>query len=340
MVCLTLVNDSTALEQLLTDELRRVGIEARPVVMMTPWDIGAVTAYLFPNDPVTLIDGGVSTPEGWAAITTALAAEGLDQSDVKRVIVTHAHTDHFGGAALLQQASQEAGRCEVLLHPSDIAICKPDEWRATNREIFLPLGFTEEMIATFWSDGPTFDWKLPSFTPVLDGEVFETGTARLRIEHHPGHSPGHIWVVDDATGAIFVGDYVLADHPTNGGLEIDRTHPTGRAPLLALYNEGLRELMDREAPALFPGHGPPIAGHRDLIRRRLEKTERRTRHVHNALSERPRTALDVGRAMYGGRAERSWEMMADLVGRLDLLVAERRASSRLGEDGVWYFTAS
>lgn len=323
------------LDEQLASALRMAGVAARPIVMPTPWDIGPVTAYLFASDPVTLVDGGVNTPEGWSAIVAALSAEGLEPSDVKRVIVTHAHTDHFGGAALLQ----EAGGCEVFLHPLDIEICKPDEWPETNRQLFLPLGFTQAMIDEFWGGEGGFEWKIPTFTAVHDGDVFETGDARLHVEHHPGHSPGHLWVVDDTSGAIFVGDFILADHPTNAGLELDPTHPTGRAQLLGSYNSGLRELMGRDAPALFPGHGPAVAGHRGLIGRRLAKSDRRTRHVLGALTDQPRTPLEIGRVLYGERAERSWEMMSDLVGRLDLLASQEAARTALGEDGIWYFTA-
>jgi glyoxylase-like metal-dependent hydrolase (beta-lactamase superfamily II) len=315
--------------------LEAAGVPVRPIVMMTPWDIGAVTAYLFPSEPVTLVDAGVSTDEGWSAILAALEAEGLSPSDVQRVIVTHTHTDHFGGAALLQ----EVGGCEVLAHPDDIALCDPARWPEDNRAIFLPLGFTQEMIDSVWGGESGFEWKVPAFAPLADGDVFETGASRLRVEHHPGHSPGHVWVVEQTTGAIFVGDYILADHPTNAGLERDAAQRTGRAPLLERYNAGLRELMDRDAPVLLPGHGPPITDHRHLIARRLEKTDRRTRHVLGALTEQPRSPLALGRALYGSRAERSWEMMSDLVGRLDLLAEEGRAACHMGEDGVWYFAA-
>jgi glyoxylase-like metal-dependent hydrolase (beta-lactamase superfamily II) len=330
------MQDASDLSTLISAELDRLGVACRPIVMMTPWEIGAVTAYLFPTDPITLVDGGVSTPEGWKAIVDAFAAEGLDPADTERIIVTHVHTDHFGGAALIQEVSH----CEVFLHPADIEINDPESWSQTNREIFLPLGFTEEMISMFWGGDSEdhFEWKVPTFTPLTEGAVFETGSARLRVEHHAGHSPGHLWVVDDTSGAIFVGDYIIGDHPTNAGLEIDRSHRTGRAQLLESYNAGLRELMTRDAPALFAGHGPPVTDHRELIERRLQKTDRRTRHVLGALGSTPLTALEVGRSLYGTRAETSWEMMADLVGRLDLLVTEGRASSRLGEDGVWYFT--
>jgi glyoxylase-like metal-dependent hydrolase (beta-lactamase superfamily II) len=252
---------------------------------------------------------------------------------VKRVIVTHAHTDHFGGAVWLQQ---ESG-CDVLMHPADTAVAT-STWRSDLRELFGPLGYTAELLDRYFSG----EWKFetPEFSPLIGGDVFEVGTTRLRIEHRPGHTPGHIWVTDETSKAMFVGDYLIADHPTNAGLEIDRTDPTGRAPLLQQYTEGLRELASRPAPALFAAHGPPITDHRALIERRLQKSDRRTARVLKALSDMPTSAFDLGTRLYRGRAAGSWEVMADLTGRLDLLVAQGRASAHLGEDGVWYFHAN
>ena len=322
------------LREQLQRALDEVGVDARAVVCPTPWSVGPVSAYLFPHDPITLIDSGVNTAAGLAALEAALGAEGLKPEDVAQVIVTHAHTDHFGGAVMIQEQAD----CPVYLHRADIAISDPSSWQDGSRRMFLPLGFTEDMLdRLFGGEEPDFEWKAPTFTPMDDGATFATGAARLRVEHHAGHSPGHVWVVDDTTGAIFVGDYMLANHPTNAGLELDEAHPTGRAQLLGAYNEGLCDLMSRTAPALFPAHGPPITDHHDMIGRRLEKTNRRTRHVAGALSTTPESALAVARHLYGARAEANWEIMADLVGRLDLLVAEGHATSTMGEDGVWYF---
>jgi glyoxylase-like metal-dependent hydrolase (beta-lactamase superfamily II) len=169
--------------------------------------------------------------------------------------------------------------------------------------------------------------------------VLSVGALRLRVEHHPGHSPGHVWIVEEGSGAIFVGDYVIADHPTNAGLERDTGHPTGRAQLLEQYTEGLLDLAGRSAPVLFPGHGPPITDHATVVARRLSKSERRTRRVLRALAQGPPTSASaLGRRLYRDRMS-NWEVVADLVGRLDFLVAQGRAHARLGEDGVWYFQA-
>lgn len=331
------MREADPVAQALQDELDRLDIAARAIVMPTPWDVGPVTAYLFSTDPVTLVDAGFDSLPAQHALRDALTADGLEPTDVRRIIVTHAHFDHFGGAVRIQQASN----CTVLMHPSDVAIADPSTWRESNRELFIPLGFTEQQIAGVFPGEPPASMRTPLFTPLADGDLFDTGESRLRVEHHPGHSPGHVWIVEERSGAIFVGDFLITDHPTNAGMELDPQDPSGRAPLLQQYNAGLRELRDRPAPVLFPAHGPPIVGHAELIDRRLAKSDRRTRHVLDGLRKHPKaTALELGRALYGSRPERSWEVVADLVGRLDLLVAEGRARAHMGEDGAWHFTAN
>jgi glyoxylase-like metal-dependent hydrolase (beta-lactamase superfamily II) len=209
------------------------------------------------------------------------------------------------------------------------------------RQIFPAVGFTSDEVEGFFT-GESREWRFPEFTAFTDDDVFESGECRLRIEHHPGHTPGHVWVVEEGSGAIFVGDYLLAHHPTNPGLVRSAEHASGRAPLLQQYNAGLSELGERDAPALFPGHGRAIVDYRDLVARRLRKSKRRTESVLQALRslDAPTTPVALGRGVYRELIDRNWEVVADLVGRLDLLVAEGRADARLGEDGAWYFEAN
>jgi glyoxylase-like metal-dependent hydrolase (beta-lactamase superfamily II) len=288
---------------------------AIPITVPTPWDVGPVTAYYFPDEK-TFVDAATDS------VATREAIESIvDPATIERVIVTHGHTDHFGGAVWLQEVSG----CEVLMHPADIAVTDRES-RATLRELFGPLGYSDELLDRYF----TGEWKFrtPDFTPLTGSH------GEFLVEHHPGHTPGHVWVTYGE--ATYVGDYLIADHPTNSGLELDPTHPTGRAPLLEQYENGLRALAERDA-VLYAAHGPRITDHRALIERRLQKSARRTDRVLEALGLESVSPVDLGRKLYRGRAEASWEVMADLVGRLDLLVAQGRATSRLGEDGVWYF---
>ena len=331
------MSEAPELEAALWAELSRLRIPARPVVLPTPWRVGPITAYLFGEDPVTLVDTGVDTAETRRAWQATLDDAKLTPRDVRRIVVTHGHTDHFGCAAWFQEASG----CEVLLHRDDAdSLELSDDWREAERSVFEPLGVSAEVKERlFSSDG---DWDMPAkprFTYIDGDEVVNAGSTRLRLEHHPGHTPGHIWAVEEVTGAIFCGDFLLASSPTSAGLELDAVHPLGRKPLLAAYNAGLRELASRDAPVLLPAHGPPIIDHAELIDRRLRKTERRTERVWEALRDGgPASAGELAERMFGERlGVNAWGLLSDTANRLDLLYDSGRVVARHGDDGVLTF---
>ena len=298
--------------------------------MPTSWSVGPVIAYLFTDEPVTLIDAGLASSR--PVIEEALNAAGLSPADVARILVTHGHGDHLGGALWLQEASG----CDVCLHPTEIAMVTRAPADVI-RELFGPLGFAERMLDEY-ARRPLR--RLPQLTPIEDGTVARTGGCRLRVEHHPGHTPGHLWLSEEDSGALFAGDYLLASGPTNPGMVTDAAAPSGRAPLLAQYVAGLTELARRAPPVIFAGHGEPITAVRELVQRRVARIERRGRRVLAALrrADEP-TAAELAEELYRGRARASFDVIAELVGHLDLLVSEGHASARLGEDGYWHFRA-
>lgn len=294
-------------------------------------------AYLFPDDPVTLVDAGDDGPEARAAFEDAFAAAGRRIEELERVIVTHGHTDHFGCARWLEERSG----CEVLMHPWDAdRLTNREGWPERARALFRSLGFSDEALEGLFSGGLP-DWELPELQPLEAGRTYPSGATRLRVEHRPGHSLGHVWLTDEATGAMLCGDYLLADGPTNAGLEPDPSHPLGRAPMLERYNAALRELRGREVPLILPGHGPPIVDHRAVVDRRLAKTEHRTERALRALHEYgPCTPAELAGRMFGERLSANpYGFLSDLVGRLDLLWSQERVEAWEGNDGAWRFRA-
>ncbi len=92
---------------------------------------------------------------------------GFDLKDIKYILLSHGHLDHFGGAARIQEAS--GARVAAL----------DEDWK---------------MIEAFASR-PSRDGAPPPRAPkrdmvVKEGDALMLGGTTLKFYHHPGHTPG------------------------------------------------------------------------------------------------------------------------------------------------------
>ncbi|MBN1813873.1 MAG: MBL fold metallo-hydrolase, partial [Anaerolineae bacterium] len=84
------------------------------IELPTPFPVGPVTVYLSDarGEPLTLVDTGPHSSRTRTALDAGLAALGYVVSDLDRIVVTHAHADHFGLAAALKAESD----AQVVTH--------------------------------------------------------------------------------------------------------------------------------------------------------------------------------------------------------------------------------
>jgi glyoxylase-like metal-dependent hydrolase (beta-lactamase superfamily II) len=140
---------------------------------------------LVDGEDVTLIDAG--HPTSPRPIQRALASIGIDLDGVTRIVCTHGHPDHAGGARALAERG-----IEVLIHPDDAAN--------------LRLGYRDA--ARRPSLGRVFAAMTPSlgtYTPMVDGDVLPV-LGGLEVVHTPGHTPGSVCLYARRDGLLFVGD--------------------------------------------------------------------------------------------------------------------------------------
>ena len=75
----------------------------------TPFPVGDINSYLvFPpagSESLTLVDTGVRSPESFEALRRGLKEFGFRLEQIERILVTHAHPDHFGQARRLREIS-------------------------------------------------------------------------------------------------------------------------------------------------------------------------------------------------------------------------------------------
>jgi glyoxylase-like metal-dependent hydrolase (beta-lactamase superfamily II) len=149
-------------------------------------------AFLDDDGQVTLVDCGVKRAPG--TIVAALEHVGKHPQDVTGIILTHAHSDHAGGAKEMLDSTGVTG---VAMHESDIPFAlegkpAPMDGASTAGRLMSRL------------PGLTFD-PFQVSTVLQDGDVIDVAGG-LRIIHTPGHTPGHISLLHERTGVLITGD--------------------------------------------------------------------------------------------------------------------------------------
>ena len=143
---------------------------------------------------------------------------------LNRIVLTHRHYDHVGGAA---QLSKELG-AEVYIHELDANVVETADLRGTSAHLF-----TSKM--------------MPVKTNHLKGgEVFETGDHRFEVVHTPGHTAGGICLFDRHTGDLISGDTVFV-----GGVGRWDLESGDHAALVG----SIKNLISLSPKAIYPGHG-------------------------------------------------------------------------------------
>lgn len=189
------------------------------------------------DDGYTLVDVGWGGAP--ARIEQELTSIGRSLTDIRRVVVTHAHPDHVKGAAELRART----RAPILIHAADAA------WLASGR---VPSSGRSGALGRALDRIPALHWTPLTADGLLgDGDVIEA-TEGLRVVHTPGHSPGHIVLVHTPTGTALVGDSVF----NRSGLTL------GPAALAADPSTRMESLRRIPEPVRVVGfaHGEPLVG--------------------------------------------------------------------------------
>ena len=190
------------------------------IIPVTPYQQNCSLIWCEATLSAALVDPGGDVEQLLAAVRRA----GVK---LEKLLLTHAHLDHAGGALELARTFK-------------LPIIGPHRGDA------------------FWLDALPEQARMFGFPPaeafqpdqwLQDGDIIELGTLRLQVIHCPGHTPGHVVFFEPASRHAFVGDVLFQG-------SIGRTDfPKGdHAALIAAIKNKLFPLGDDIA--FVPGHGP------------------------------------------------------------------------------------
>jgi glyoxylase-like metal-dependent hydrolase (beta-lactamase superfamily II) len=266
-----------------------------------PWEDTHVNCFLLPDgEQVDMIDCGMSSQESFALIAAALRDVAGPRARLRRLLVTHIHPDHYGGAGEMTQrygADLYLHRLEVpMVHPRYLEI----EQLVEEVGRYLQVHGVPDAEADFLKNASRgFRQFVKPALPVLqlDGtEVLELGRRRLRVEWTPGHSPGHVCLFDAESRILFAGDQLLPNASPNVGL-----HPQSTPNPLDDYLGGLKRLVALEPALVLPAHGRPFDSAEARVAELLDHHRRRKDQMVALIGDGELNGWQVATAVWGVR---------------------------------------
>ena len=271
-----------------------------PLSIPTPFYVGDVNVYLIKEDPITLIDVGPKTEEAAKVLRHKLGENGVNVSDIRRIVLTHAHEDHCG---LARQVRDEAKDAQVFVHSWETGHLFGRLAREAHRKLLLRSGVPEtvleEMRALYENISLLTDsLEDDDLEPLDDGAELEFATGSLRVLHTPGHTPGSCSFVREANRTLICGDCVLKRITPNPIVSPDPIDPNKRFPSLAEYLVSLAKLREISPTLAYGGHGEPVTDFEEIFHRYLRSIDERQKRVIGLVPDAGATAFEVARKLF------------------------------------------
>jgi glyoxylase-like metal-dependent hydrolase (beta-lactamase superfamily II) len=271
-----------------------------PISIPTPFYVGDVNVYLIKEDPLTLIDVGPKTPQASAALREKLARNGVQLTDIRRIVLTHAHEDHCG---LAKTVRDEAKNAEILVHQWEtghlFGRLARDEHRKLLTRSGVPAQVFDEM-QSLYSEISLLTDSLEDgeFSFLHDEAELEFATGTLRVLHTPGHTPGSCSFVREANRTLICGDCVLKRITPNPIVSPDPVDPSKRFRSLAEYLVSLAKLRSYSPTLAYGGHGEPVEDFEEIFNRYVRAIDDRQRKVAGLVSGDGVTAFEVAQRLF------------------------------------------
>jgi glyoxylase-like metal-dependent hydrolase (beta-lactamase superfamily II) len=300
------------------------------------------------GDGHILVDSGWDSQESLWALQEGIKAANLKLRDIKKVVITHIHPDHYGLSTKIKQICG----AQVAMHRIDADFIFPRykdfaDLVQQTEELLRQNGAPAEELpqlkeASLWAN----KYVTPDSPEVMleDGDTISNDSFEFEVLWTPGHSPGHICLYERAKKFIFTGDHVLYDTVPRVSF-----NPQSSDNPLGDYTSSLKKLESLRVHFILPGHGPVFNALGLRIEKILQHHEERKRAIMRTLHDGLKTAYEISQQIpwmvnRGSTAFRDlgvWDRrmaVTETIAHLKLLMEEDRVGN-VDMDGASLYIA-
>jgi glyoxylase-like metal-dependent hydrolase (beta-lactamase superfamily II) len=286
------------------------------------------------GDGFVLFDTGMHQPDSFSHLERALSMCSLRLEDLRLVVCTHAHSDHYGQAATLVERT----RCELWMHPNHEHMSRmaedPQAVYARRIEVARQSGVPEEPLRRYASQLSSRESGIAGVIEpdrdLIDGVRVGSDLGDWIAYETPGHAPSHVCLFQPERRLLISGDHLLG--------RISLYFDYGYTPdPVGEFLTSLDVVERLGARLCLAGHGRTftdvyahIQGNRKLVGDRLDA-------VLGALSGEPLTAFDIVPHVYGNALSQQnahW-LLSKVLGYLTHLQAGGKVRLIPGEPERW-----
>jgi glyoxylase-like metal-dependent hydrolase (beta-lactamase superfamily II) len=271
-----------------------------------------VLVYAFETDAGPfIVDAGWNTDDAYATLVAGLAHAGFEIADVRGVLVTHIHPDHYGLAGRVREASG----AWVALHPADAALLHeryddPEELITRVDAMLRRAGAPEEeLLSLERASMPVLQFVSAGTPDILmeDGDKPDVPGWDLVAIWTPGHSPGHLCFYEGGHRLMLSGDHVLPRITPNISF-----HPQALGDPLGDFLRSLDKVGGYQTDEVLPAHEHRFVGLQARVEELKAHHEARFVEAIEAIHNGVTTAWDIAAHL---RWSRSWDRIQGFMRR-------------------------
>ena len=257
-----------------------------------PWPgVPHVNAYaIAAGSGVVLVDTGMHEPGSLAQLELALDQAGLSLDHVRLLVCTHAHSDHYGQAGPIVEASG----CELWMHPNHEHMSRaakdPDRQLERRIEVALQSGVPAAAMERYREQrkgaGIGIAEVVKPHRDLLPGVEVGTDLGAWQVYETPGHAPSHVVLHQPDRKLLLSGDHILG--------RVSLYYDFGYTPDPAgEFLSSLDTVGELEADLVLAGHGRPVRDLSGLVAANRTAVRERIGRVWDAIAAGPVTPFEV-----------------------------------------------